>query len=486
MSSYARFGAAMVTAWEVLGVAYDVRGNHVKIDTPRPNKFLEKIFRATGRNVAIAVSFLQTDDRRESRVAYLACRSLDAYEDLAASPGDSARLLREAADFLAGRIDQMPDTARLVARNPNDELEIQLVNRLAQVRQELENLPAERRERVGGLIHDISDAMARHAVRNQVLEEDRWTYAGEVLGRACDYVFELLAITPETPVDTQTLGLILQTANDLRDLDQDSRPTGCTAAEFRWLLLLDAAAYGVCVPAILDQLSFCRWSRSRGAVAFMSATSARFLYRHIGLPLPLIFRFPLLFAFVNVFSPGAFKGLLNVLASLAVTPAGTLLDSGERPPSGRFRRQLGEQARWENDIILHHPRRGDGLRLFRALQMFQAGRSLLRWLDSKEHSASLKRRLSLAGDFLFARALRETDPLGTKIIAGFSDLGAHLSEIAEQQGSVDDREGDVAAYLAGLVADANRADPMEREQAVANAKYHSQQCYLRDRSISAG
>lgn len=486
MSSYARFGAAVATAWDVLEVAYDVRGHHVAVDSSMPGKFLENMLRATGRNVAIAISFLQTDDRRESRVAYLACRSLDAYEDLAANPEATAGLLREAADFLTGEADRAPGTAGLMALNRNDELEIQLVDRLAHVRQELENLPDDRRKRVDGLIRDIADAMSRHAAERQLLKEHRWTYAGEVLGRACDYVFELLSITPEKPVDTQTLGLILQTANDLRDLHQDSKPMGFTTADSRWLLLLDAAAYGVCVPAILDQLSFYRWSRSRGAVAFMSATTARFLYRYIGLPLPFIFRFPLLFSFLNVFSPRAFKGLLNVLAGLAVTPAGTLLDSGECPQEGRFRRYIGEQARLENEIVLHHPRRGDGLRLFRALQMFQAGRSLLRWIDSNDHSASLKRRLSLAGDFLFARALQETDPLGTEIVAGFSGLGAHLSEVAERQGCVDDKDGDVAAYLAGLVAEANKSSVQERKQAIENARYRSQQSYLRDCSRAAG
>lgn len=487
MSSYSRLGAAAVTACEVIGVAFDVRGPDRNQRSSEPEKFLENIFRDTGGNAAVAVSFLRSDDRCECRLAYLACRALDAFEDLVASPQASACLLREAAAFLTGRADQMPETSGLLARSRSDELEIKLLSGLTLLRHELDELSANRRERVDGLVSDLAEAMARHTLKHQCVAADRQAYAEAVLGRACTYVFDLLSITPRTPVDTQTLGSILQNANDLRDLRHDMRPVGQSIADSRWSLLLDVAAYGVCVPGILDQLRFGRWSRSRGAIAYMTATTACFLYRHIGLPLPVMLRFPLLLSFLNAFSPRAFGSLLDVLASLVITPAGTLLDSGECPTGGRLKRRYGAQAQLESGIILQHPQKGSALRLFRALQMFQAGRSLFCWLDSPRQPASLKRRLSLASDFLFARALQEADPLGTRIIAGFSDLVAHLAEVAELQGSVDDIDGDVAAYLADLVAEAQHASPQQRQRAIARARYNSHQCFLRDRSrIGAG
>jgi phytoene/squalene synthetase len=482
VSSYSRLGAAALTACEVVGVALYVRGTEPELRSHHQGEFLEDMFRNTGGNAAIAVSFLRSGDRRECRIAYLACRVLDAFEDLAASPQASAYLLRQAASYLTGRDDRVPETSGLFARTRSDELEIKLLGGLEILRRELDELGADRRDRVDGLVADLADAMALQTFKHNGDSANRLAYAEAVLGRACTYVFELLSITPETPLDIRTLGLILQNANDLRDLHHDPRPAGQSIADSRWSMLLDIAAYGVCVPGILDQLRFGRWSRPRGAITYMTATTARFLYRHIGLPVPLMLRFPLFMSFLSALSPWAFDKLLNVLAGLVVTPAGTLLDSGECPPGGRFKRHHGAQVRLENRIILQHPEEDSAVRLFRALQMFQAARSLSHCFDSSRQTASLKRRLALASDFLFARALQEVDPLGARTIAGFSDLAANLAELAELQGSSDDRAGDVAAYLARVVAEAQHVDLPQRERTIETARYRSQQCFLTDQS----
>src|SRR3954451_12943773 len=140
------------------------------------------------RNLGIAVGFLPADLRSEATAALLACRVLDAYEDLSARPLAACAVVT-AVDYLNGDTDTPPRPLQAIAVCDSEAVDLVLAERIRDVRELLSELPFESRERIGRLLADVGQVMA--------LDLDcplpRTAYGEGVLGRVMLYVCSLVA-----------------------------------------------------------------------------------------------------------------------------------------------------------------------------------------------------------------------------------------------------------------------------------------------------
>jgi hypothetical protein len=168
------------------------------------------------RNLGISAAFLPADLRSEVTAALLACRVLDAYEDLVERQEAGTAVLAAVA-FLNGVTDAPPPPPPAVARRDSEAVDLALAERIHDVRALLSALPVEGRQRVGQMLDDVAGVMA-HNLDSPL---PRAVYGRGVLGRVVLYVCRLIA---EDACDTadpselaECLGVIAQLANDLRD-----------------------------------------------------------------------------------------------------------------------------------------------------------------------------------------------------------------------------------------------------------------------------
>ena len=168
------------------------------------------------RNLGIAAGFLPADLRAEATAALLACRVLDAYEDLIDRPLASGAVLT-AVGYLNGATDTPPPPLHAVAVRDSEAVDLVLAERIHDVRALLSALPIEGRERVGQMLVDVGRVMAR----NLDSPLPRVAYGEGVLGRVVLYACSLVAEGACTEADLGELagciGVTAQLANDLRD-----------------------------------------------------------------------------------------------------------------------------------------------------------------------------------------------------------------------------------------------------------------------------
>ena len=168
------------------------------------------------RNLGIAIGFLPADLRAEATAALLACRVLDAYEDLSDRPLASGAVLA-AVGYLNGATDTPPPPLHAVAVRDSEAVDLVLAERIRDVRALLSALPFEGRERVGQMLVDVGRVMAR----NLDSPLPRAAYGEGVLGRVVLYACSLVAEDACAETDlgelAGCLGVTAQLANDLRD-----------------------------------------------------------------------------------------------------------------------------------------------------------------------------------------------------------------------------------------------------------------------------
>ncbi|WP_068056505.1 hypothetical protein [Nocardia xishanensis] len=237
------------------------------------------------RNMGIAIGFLGPALRAEATAALLACRVLDAYEDLVDRPL-AGSAVRAAAEYLNGSTDTPPPPPDRVAMRDSEAVDIVLAERIQDIRSLVAALPAAGRERVGGLVLDIGDVMAR----NLDSSLSRVVYGEGVLGRVTHYACSLVAPDACAEDDLRELagcvGVIAQSANDLRDGELDLYGVA-DRKELTQVVMLRLLAPALGGFALLARLGpHTPSAGARAAMAYMTITTTGFLCTAVGAPAP--------------------------------------------------------------------------------------------------------------------------------------------------------------------------------------------------------
>ena len=94
------------------------------------------------RNLGVAAGFLPANLRAEATAALLACRVLDAYEDLSDRPLAAGSVMA-AVDYLNGDTDTPPSPPQAIAVRDSEAVDLVLAERIRDVRALLLELPVE-------------------------------------------------------------------------------------------------------------------------------------------------------------------------------------------------------------------------------------------------------------------------------------------------------------------------------------------------------
>jgi hypothetical protein len=233
------------------------------------------------RNLGISAAFMPTHLRSEVTAALLACRVLDAYEDLVDRESASGAVLAAVA-YLYGETDTPPPPPPAVAVRDSEAVDLALAERIDDVRALLTALPLEGRQRVGQMLVDVARVMA-HNLDSPL---PRAVYGRGVLGRVVLYVCKLIAEDACAETDpselAECLGLIAQLANDLRDRELALYGVG-DREELTRAVTVRLLAPSLGGFALLAQLGARTpsWG-ARTAMAYMVITTTAFLCTAVG------------------------------------------------------------------------------------------------------------------------------------------------------------------------------------------------------------
>jgi hypothetical protein len=281
------------------------------------------------RNLGIAAGFLPANLRAEATAALLACRVLDAYEDLSDRP--LAGYVMAAVDYLNGDTDTPPPPPQAIAVRDSEAVDLVLAERILDVRALLLDLSVEGRKRVGGMLVDVGHVMA-HNLDSPLT---RTAYGEGVLGRVVLYVCSLVAEEACAQTDLSELagciGVAAQLANDLRDGELALYEAG-DRQELTRAVMLRVLVPAVGGFALLTRLGPCTPSRgARVAMAYMTITTTAFLCASVGAPAPYRRRLPLAAAMLAALSPVQWARMLERVRRSADGAIHRLLDGSPNP-----------------------------------------------------------------------------------------------------------------------------------------------------------
>ena len=285
------------------------------------------------QNLGIAAGFLPADLRAEATAALLACRVLDAYEDLIDRPLASGAVLT-AVDYLNGDTDTPPPPLQAIAVRDSEAVDLVLAARIRDVRALLSALPFEGRKRVGRMLVDVGHVMAH----NLDFPLPRTAYGEGVLGRVVLYVCTLVAEDASAEADLSELagciGVTAQLANDLRDGELALYGAGDREELTRavMLRLLVPALGGFALLARLGPRTPSRGARA--AMAYMTITTTAFLCAAVGAPAPYRRRLRLAAAVLAARSPVHWTTMLERVRRSADGAIHRLLDASPDPFAG--------------------------------------------------------------------------------------------------------------------------------------------------------
>jgi hypothetical protein len=292
---------AVVRAWLVIAAWLGLRRAaplQYLASIGHPRRLIRAAIVPAGRHFALAIAFLPRDRRREATIAFLACKALDAFEDLSADPAAARRDLAAAVDYLVGASDHPPRASELVATRESDRLEALLAARLPLLRAALEALPGDAADRCRAIIERVAAGMMR-------ARGDRRRYADDVLGEAVLYAARVVAPAHEPPVTAcRAAGRALQLANDLRDAG---------TAHARDLVLYQALPDLPVVPRLLRWLPRSAGPGTRAAATLIVVTTCAFYLRQIAVEVPRALRRPLLAALAAACSRRAYLATVTAI-----------------------------------------------------------------------------------------------------------------------------------------------------------------------------
>ena len=437
---------------------------------------LDALYRASGGNLANAARFLDAARYAESRCAFLACRALDAFEDLAGKPHTALEGIRQVVAYLTQQSDALPDAARLHPARYSDELECEAVRALPELRVALESLDAAARLRVSALIDLMAAAMARQLEDGSRRRLEH--YGAAVLGSACAYVFRLLAVNTYPPADFAAMGTLLQAANDLRDLEFDRRASHQgRAAERELQLNLIVAEMAPQVLGCLGQVRFARCSRSRGAIAHLILTTAHFFMRRSGLVRAGLVQCPLLGGLLATASQAVYERALLEGEELIhdCIVRGCMNWPGNAAPQVTWRNQPLRRSRlqsiFEERMIVLHPDPARARLLGHGSKLLHAALRLCRELPATPLESGGVRgpdaAILMVSDYLLACAIGRFSLLGPDTVMEVGVSAAALACTAESGSGPGDVHGEIARLLSTLVG---RARDLSVEQVKRNAR----------------
>src|ERR1700687_442683 len=248
---------------------------------PSPEELARLAIVPAARNLGISAAFMPTHLRSEVTAALLACRVLDAYEDLVDRESASGAVLAAVA-YLYGETDTPPPPPPAVAGRGSEAVALALAERIDDVRALLTALPLEGRQRVGQMLVDVARVMA-HNLDSPL---PRTVYGRGVLGRVVLYVCKLIAEESCAETDpselAECLGLIAQLTNDLRDRELALYGVG-DREELTRAVTVRLLAPSLGGFALLAQLGVRTpsWG-ARTAMAYMVITTTAFLCTAVG------------------------------------------------------------------------------------------------------------------------------------------------------------------------------------------------------------
>lgn len=305
-----------MSGWQFAGLAHGLRHLREAPDVlalraaRSPDELARLALIPAARNLGVAIGFLPAELRVEATAALLACRVLDAYEDLSDRPLASAAVLA-AVGYLNGATDTPPPAPGAVAIRDSEAVDLVLAERIGDVRALLSALPVAGRERVGQMLQDVGAVMAR----NLDSPLPRVSYGEGVLGRvvlySCSLVAENACADSDLAESAGALGVTAQLANDLRDGElalygANDRQELTRAVMLR---LLAPALGGVALLARVGPLtpSF----GARAAIAYMTITTSAFFCAAVGAPAPYRRRLRLAAAVLAACSPARWATMLQ-------------------------------------------------------------------------------------------------------------------------------------------------------------------------------
>ncbi|MFE3320587.1 hypothetical protein [Nocardia sp. NPDC059195] len=263
-----------------------------------------------GRNLGIAVGLLPATLRAEATAALLACRVLDAFEDLSDRAVASGAVL-SAVDYLNGTSETLPPPLPALEGKIRDSEAVDrvLAERIADIRALLTALSAQGRERVGHVLTDVGRVMAR----NIDAPLTRVAYSEGVLGRITHYACALVAedVLPEADLRelTACVAVIAQSANDLRD-NELAIYGAADREELTRMVMLRQLTPALGGFALLAKLGPGTPSLgARAAMAYMTITTSAFLCGAVDAPAP--FRRPVAAATLAAASPAYWTTMLE-------------------------------------------------------------------------------------------------------------------------------------------------------------------------------
>jgi len=282
------------------------------------------------RNLGIAAGFLPADLRSEATAALLACRVLDAYEDLSDRPLSTGAVLT-AVDYLNGDIDTPPPPLQAIAVCDSEAVDLVLAERIRDVRALLSELPFDGRERVGRLLTDVGQVM----VLNLDCPLPRTAYGEGVLGRVMLYICSLVAEDACAEADLSELagciGVTAQLANDLRD-GELALYGACDRDELTRAVMQRVLTPALGSIALLARLGPCTHSRgARVAIAYVTITTTAFLCAAVGAPAPYRRPVRLAAAMLAAVSPAQWTTMLKRVRCSVDGAIHRLLDASPHP-----------------------------------------------------------------------------------------------------------------------------------------------------------
>lgn len=248
---------------------------------PTPEELARLAIIPAARNLGISAAFLPADLRAEFTAALLACRVLDAYEDLVERSAAGAAVLTAVA-YLTGDVGTAPPPPPAVVRRDSEAVDLALAERIRDVRALLAALPAAGQQRAAAMLTDVAAVMAHNADAPL----PRTVYARGVLGRVVHYVCQLIIEGDGTPSKelAECLGVLAQLANDLRD-DELELYNVADRDELERAVMVRLLAPALGGFALLEQIPANTPRRgARMAMAHMVITTTAFFCTTVGAP----------------------------------------------------------------------------------------------------------------------------------------------------------------------------------------------------------